>query len=219
MAPKIPDSVSEDEAGAIQPLAIGVQIGKRVDLRAHQTIAIMGCGPIGLIAAAVAHAYSARKIIAYDNSPSRVDFARKYISPITGKPIIDHVFLNEPLPSSSLKKKATNGLAKKLGEEASGAGVGEGEIGVNEDEHDEETEGDRKWEWAKVKAAEYIEEAGLSAEEGVDRVIEASGAEDCGFLGVALAKQGGICEWSSSSFFGQWREKGVVAGRLKEQWG
>jgi len=44
-----------------------------------------------------------------------------------------------------------------------------------------------KWEWAKVKAAEFLRE------EGVDRVIEASGAEDCGLLGVALAKQGAIC--------------------------
>ncbi len=50
-----------------------------------------------------------------------------------------------------------------------------------------------KWEWAKVKAAEFLREAGLDAEEGVDRVIEASGAEDCGLLGVALAKQGAIC--------------------------
>ncbi len=58
MAPHIPSNVSWEEAGSIQPLAvshppppmthtdvdcvqIGVQIGKRVNLRAHQTIAIM----------------------------------------------------------------------------------------------------------------------------------------------------------------------------------
>lgn len=57
MAPHIPENVSWDEAGSIQPLAvsrrvrvsrlivltiqIGVQIGKRADIRAHQTLAIL----------------------------------------------------------------------------------------------------------------------------------------------------------------------------------
>lgn len=154
-----------------------------------------GCGPIGLIIAAVAHAYSARKIIAFDINPKRVEFARNYISPITGKPIIDHVFLNEPLLSSSCKAKPqANGLSEKLGEDPSGAGMGDGEVGVVEDE-EHETEGDGKWEWAKIKAAEFLEKADLGSEEGVDRVIEASGVEDCGLLGVALAKQGAVCEW------------------------
>lgn len=145
-----------------------------------------------MITAAVAHAYSARKIIAFDINPSRVEFARNYISPLTGKPIIDHVFLNQPISASSPKEKAkVNGLAGKLGEQPSGAGIGDGETGHEKEEH--ETVGDRKWKWAKVMAAKYIEEAGLSAEEGVDRVIEASGAEDCGLLGVALAKQGAVC--------------------------
>ena len=157
---------------------------------------LRGCGPIGLITAAVAHAYSVRKIIAFDISPSRVEFARKYISPITGRPIIDHVFLNEPLSSQSRKskpKKNGNALTGKLGAEPSGAGIGDGQSGVMEEE-DHETLGDIKWEWAKVKAAEILAEAGLSEDQGVDRIIEATGAEDCGLLGVALAKQGGICQ-------------------------
>ena len=163
-------------------------------------ISARGCGPIGLITAAVAHAYSARKIIAFDSNPARVAFARKYISPTTGRPVIDHVFLNEALPSSSRKSKPkTNGLAGKLGEEPTSAGIGDGEAGPVEDE-EEETVGDRRWEWAKIIAARYLEEAGLSAEQGVDRVIEASGAEDCGLLGVAIAKQGGICKLSLTRF-------------------
>ncbi|WWC60367.1 uncharacterized protein I303_102938 [Kwoniella dejecticola CBS 10117] len=188
MAPHIPDHVSWDEAGCIQPLAVGVQVGKRVDLRPHKTLAIFGCGPIGLITAAVAHAYSARKIIAFDNNPARVEFAKKYISPLTGKPIIDHVFLIGDLPTESLKEQPkANGLAHKLGEDGSGAGIGDGEI----DDHDVETLGDRKWEQAKKIAAEFAEIAGLTAEEGVDRVVEATGAEDCMLLGIAIAKQGG----------------------------
>ncbi|WVR03776.1 hypothetical protein IAU60_000771 [Kwoniella sp. DSM 27419] len=187
MAIHIPDHLSWDQAGCIQPVAVGVQIGKRVDLRPHTTVAIFGCGPIGLIAAAVAHAYCAKKIIAFDNNPTRVEFAKKYMSPLTGKPIIDHVFLTQDLPTTSLKSKP-NGVAHAISEQGSGAGMGDGEV-VDHD-HDHETEGDRKWEQAKMVVAKYIEEAGLVADEGVDRVIEATGAEDCMLMGIAIAKQG-----------------------------
>jgi len=64
----------------------------------------------------------------------------------------------------------------------------------NVEEDDHETHGDMKWEHAVVQAAEWLNDAGLEEEEGVDRVIEASGAEDCGLYGVAIAKQGAICE-------------------------
>ena len=37
-----------------------------------------GCGPLGLLAMAVARAYGAKKIIAFDIEQSRVDFAVKY---------------------------------------------------------------------------------------------------------------------------------------------
>lgn len=162
----------------------------------YSSLTPRGCGPIGLITAAVAHAYSARKIIAIDNNPKRVEFAKKYISPITGKPIIDHVFLSTDLPTSASNGDA-EGLAEKIGEKGSGAGIADGEVGVEEEEH-HSTTGDIKWEAAKAVAAKWIEEAGLTAEEGVDRVVEATGAEDCGLLGCAIAKQGGVCKSSCS---------------------
>ncbi|KAL1681416.1 chaperonin 10-like protein [Schizophyllum commune] len=185
MAPHVPAHVSWDEAGCIQPLAIGVQIGKRVDLRAHQTVAIFGCGPIGLIAGAVAHAYSARRIIACDINPSRVEFARKYISPLTGKPIFDHVFVNTKLSDKPVKQGAP---PHPQGSDPTPAGVADGEVGEVEDH--EQTPGDIKWTHAQARAAEFLEQAGLAGEGGVDRVIEASGAEDCGLIGVAIAKLG-----------------------------
>ncbi|KAI8659959.1 PKS-ER domain-containing protein [Fusarium sp. Ph1] len=168
MAPHFPSSISWDEAGSIQPLAIGVQIGKRAELGAHQTLAIFGCGPIGLITAAVAHAYSARKIIAFDISPSRVDFAKKYRSPLTGKSIIDHVFLVD-----SLVDLEDRGLD-------------------NGDADHHVTPGDFKWEQAMRNMSRIIESCGLGLEGGVGRVIEASGAEDAMLNGVAICKPGGI---------------------------
>ncbi|WVQ74669.1 hypothetical protein IAR50_004273 [Cryptococcus sp. DSM 104548] len=219
MAPHIPDHLSWEEAGCIQPLAVGIQVAKRVDLRPHKTVAIFGCGPVGLIAAAVAHAYCARKIVAFDNNPVRVEAARNYRSPVTGKPIIDHVFLTQDIPTTSLKHQPdgngngiTNGhvphtntdeLAHKIGEAGSGAGIADGEV---PDENHEESIGDRRWEWAKKLAAGYIAESGLTEEEGFDRVVEASGVEDCMNLGVAIAKQGanylgiGLSHIQTSSF-------------------
>ncbi|KAK4689917.1 hypothetical protein P7C73_g200, partial [Tremellales sp. Uapishka_1] len=187
MAPHIPDNISWEVAGSIQPLAIGVQVGKRVDLRPHLTLAICGCGPIGLITAAVAHAYSARKIIGFDINPSRVEFARKYMSPLTGKPIYDYVFLSESIPTTPLSGNPL-ARAEKQGEAPGPAGIADGEV---PDAEEDPTEGDIRWENAKLIAAEWVAQAGLTAEEGFDRVVEASGAEDCGLLGVALAKQGG----------------------------
>lgn len=137
-----------------------------------------GCGPIGLITAAVSHAYSARKIIGFDINPARVEFAKKYMSPLTGKPIFDHVFLVEGLPSTPLGHGQQNGH----GAEAAAY-----------DEH-HQTPGDCRWEWAKVRAAQWCEETGLVGEEGVDRVVEAAGAEDAMLHGIAFCKQGGVCE-------------------------
>jgi D-xylulose reductase len=41
MAPHLPPNISWDESGSVQPVAVGVQIGKRVDLRPHQAVAIL----------------------------------------------------------------------------------------------------------------------------------------------------------------------------------
>ncbi|KAL2811093.1 chaperonin 10-like protein [Aspergillus granulosus] len=78
MAVPIPDGINWEEAGAIQPLAIAVQLGRRAELTANKTLAIFGCGPLGLLVIAVAKAYGVRKIIVFDVEQSRLDFAVKY---------------------------------------------------------------------------------------------------------------------------------------------
>ncbi|KIM94767.1 hypothetical protein OIDMADRAFT_45674 [Oidiodendron maius Zn] len=78
MTVPIPESVSWKEAGCIQPLAISIQLARRANMRAHQTIAVFGCGPLGLLVIAVAKAYGVAKIIAFDIEQSRIDFAVKH---------------------------------------------------------------------------------------------------------------------------------------------
>ena len=170
----------------------------------RMSLTTSGCGPIGLISAAVAHAYSARKIIGIEISPARVEFARKYMSPITGKPIFDHVFLNTDLPSTLPKANGhTNGhshLADQVGEMGPAFVLGDGQAGVAGDDFaiHEPTPGDIKWEAAKEVVAEWIEAAGETSEFGFDKVIEATGTEDGGHLSVALAKPGGTCQYCRS---------------------
>lgn len=177
MAPHLPDHISWEEAGSVQPLAVGVAIGIRADIRAHQTVAVMGCGPVGLIAAAVCRAYGVAKIIGFDIRPKRVAFAEGYVS--AGRKVFDKVFLVDDLPAAPV---------------SNGSGAANGHDhghGVQDDE--EWPAGDLKFEAAKVRAAKYLAEAGIEGE-GVDRVIEASGAEDAGLLGIAIAKQGAVCK-------------------------
>lgn len=172
MAPHIPASLSWEEAGSIQPLAIGVNIARRVDLRAHQTLAVVGTGPIGLITGAVARAYGLSKVVGFDVNPKRVAFAQAYKDP-AGRPVFDHVFLVPELPTT-------------LAQNGNGNGNGSG---AHDDEHEDTPVGDIKYEAAKRNAAEYIAQAGVDRE-GFERVVEASGAEDGGMLGVALAQMG-----------------------------
>lgn len=107
---------------------------------------------------------------------------------MTGKPIFDHVFLNTELTvpqSSKPASKPNGGEVPHLGTDGE---VGDIDAG---DDHHEETYGDRKWEEGKRRVAKWVEEIGLTEEEGVDRVVEASGTEDGILLGVAILKQGG----------------------------
>ncbi|KAL2865545.1 NAD(P)-dependent alcohol dehydrogenase [Aspergillus lucknowensis] len=78
MAIPIPEDMSWEEAGATQPLAIAVQLGRRACLTANKTLAIFGCGPLGLLVIAVANAYGVRKIIVFDIEQARIDFAVQY---------------------------------------------------------------------------------------------------------------------------------------------
>lgn len=82
MAVEIPESVSWKQSGSIQPLAVAIQLARRSGLSAHQTVAIFGCGPLGLLIMALAKAYGAKKIIVFDIDKARVDFALKYAANI-----------------------------------------------------------------------------------------------------------------------------------------
>ncbi|WVR07256.1 hypothetical protein IAU60_004297 [Kwoniella sp. DSM 27419] len=109
-AVKIPDNISWEESGCIQPLAIAIQVARRSGLRAHQNVVVFGCGPLGLLCMAVAKAYGASRIIAIDISEHRLKFAKSYAA--------THHFLPSRAPENVDTMQWNRDLAAKVLAEA-----------------------------------------------------------------------------------------------------
>jgi D-xylulose reductase len=74
-------------APQMEPLSVGIHsVANLGALRANESIAIFGAGPVGLLCMAVAKALGARRIIAVDIVPSRLDFAKQYAATDTYLP-------------------------------------------------------------------------------------------------------------------------------------
>lgn len=75
---KLPDNVGLEEAVLIEPLSVAVHAAKKVNLRHGDTVIIFGSGTIGLLCAAVAKAYGAKRTVAVDIVEEKLHFARKW---------------------------------------------------------------------------------------------------------------------------------------------
>ncbi|UNI23829.1 D-xylulose reductase [Purpureocillium takamizusanense] len=75
---KIPDSMDLEQAAMVEPLSVAVAVAKTADLRAHQTVVVLGCGPIGVLCQAVAKSWGAKKVIGVDVVDSRLQVAKSY---------------------------------------------------------------------------------------------------------------------------------------------
>ena len=73
----IPDSLSDDAAGLLEPLSVGVWACRRAQVAPGDSVLITGAGPIGLIAAQTARAYGADTVRVTDVNPHRLAFAEK----------------------------------------------------------------------------------------------------------------------------------------------
>jgi D-xylulose reductase len=71
----------------MEPTAVAVHaVNYLAKLQPNQTVAIWGCGPVGLLCMAVAKALGAKRIIAIDIVPSRLEFAASYAATDAFKP-------------------------------------------------------------------------------------------------------------------------------------
>jgi D-xylulose reductase len=75
---KIPESMNLEEGAMVEPVSVAVAIAKTAELKAHQTVVVLGCGPIGILCQAVARAWGAAKVIGVDVVESRLSLAKSY---------------------------------------------------------------------------------------------------------------------------------------------
>lgn len=112
---KVPDSMTLEEAAMVEPVSVAVAISKTADLRAHQTVLVFGCGPIGVLCQAVAKAWSAKEVVGVDIVTSRIEVANSYGA--------DHTFMPpRPEPGADPMAHAEK-VAAMLKEEC---GLGDG---------------------------------------------------------------------------------------------
>jgi L-iditol 2-dehydrogenase len=71
----IPDGMSDDAAGLIEPLSVGVWACRRGHVAPGTSVLVTGAGPIGLIAAQTARAYGADTVTVTDVNRHRLQLA------------------------------------------------------------------------------------------------------------------------------------------------
>lgn len=73
----IPDSLSFEAAALNEPFSVGIHAARRVNLRPGSTVAIMGMGPVGLMAVYAAKCFGASRIIVSDFEANRLEAAKQ----------------------------------------------------------------------------------------------------------------------------------------------
>ena len=74
---KVPDAMSFVDAAAIEPVAVLLHARNLAQLQLGETVAVMGAGPIGLLALQVAKLAGASKVVIGDKVPHRLQRARE----------------------------------------------------------------------------------------------------------------------------------------------
>ena len=75
---RVPDAVKDDQALLTSDIFPTAYFGATIaEIAEGNTVAVFGCGPVGLLAIASAHLLGAGRVIAIDTIPSRLDLARE----------------------------------------------------------------------------------------------------------------------------------------------
>jgi L-iditol 2-dehydrogenase len=73
----IPDSLTWHQATLMEPVAVWVHIYELAPVRLNQTVAVLGCGSIGLLGVAMAKQSGASRVFACDRVAHRVEMAQE----------------------------------------------------------------------------------------------------------------------------------------------
>lgn len=114
----------------MEPLSVGVHsVSNLGGFRTGQSIAVFGCGPVGLLCMAVAKALGASRVIAVDIVPQRLEFAKSYAAtetylppkPLEGESRVDYSRRNAEQMKQQLNIQDRGDRAVDLVIDASGA--------------------------------------------------------------------------------------------------
>lgn len=83
---KLPDHLDLEQGAMVEPVSVAVAVCKNANLRAHQTVLVLGCGPIGVLCQAVARAWGAKTVIGVDVVQSRLTVASSFGADATYMP-------------------------------------------------------------------------------------------------------------------------------------
>ncbi|HVV14247.1 NAD(P)-dependent alcohol dehydrogenase [Amycolatopsis sp.] len=73
----IPESLSGEAAGLLEPLSVGVWANRKARVAPGSRVLITGAGPIGLVATQTARAFGASEVLVTDVNPRRLAVARE----------------------------------------------------------------------------------------------------------------------------------------------
>ncbi|MFG1992938.1 alcohol dehydrogenase catalytic domain-containing protein [Actinoplanes sp. NPDC048988] len=90
---RLPDGLSDDEGALLEPLGVALHAMDLSHLRMAATVAVAGCGPIGLLLVRLALLGGATRVLASDPLPHRQRAAEGLgAEPATGEAVADVVF-------------------------------------------------------------------------------------------------------------------------------
>ena len=72
----IPDSLTDADGAMLEPLGVAIHAVDLSHLQAGMTVAVLGCGPVGLLILQLARVMGAERLIATDTLPHRLEAAR-----------------------------------------------------------------------------------------------------------------------------------------------
>jgi L-iditol 2-dehydrogenase len=125
----VPDSISDDAAGLLEPLSVGVWACQRTGVQPNTRVLVTGAGPIGLIAGQAARAYGATEVAITDVNPHRLALAAALgLTPIdvTTSALGDIRFEPDVLLECSGNASATRDAVRRVGRAGRVALVGMG---------------------------------------------------------------------------------------------
>lgn len=177
----LPDSVSLESAALIEPLSVVLQGLRRSNLKAGESVLVLGAGAVGLLACAAAKASGASFVAAVDIDEGRLRFAREngwvdatHLLPRASPPPA------EPVNGDSGNPKNTDGKARRAAEDAASVAS------------------------AKQSSSELMDSLFPSSDyskprdrvrdlrrEGFDAIFECSGVPSCVQMGIFATRPGG----------------------------